>query len=235
MSRTTTVGSLLADALVEPPEPRPAAELFTQARRVRRRRRAGLGLAAALVAAAAVIAPGATGGRHGPAPVGPADRAARLRELLPPGIGSVEAAADVLHPGAAGALDGVYWIRRDGRLGVVRIETATSASAVPLGCAPELPEPAPRTCTYPARLGSAGLEVTERSPGGPAGSDLSWGRSYDAVLPLGDGTALYVDAIAGYHGYRAPGPAMDAPPLTLVQLRELVVSPELRARRPAHG
>ncbi|KIQ62529.1 hypothetical protein TR51_26320 [Kitasatospora griseola] len=230
MTGHAQIRQLLEHALAEPPAVADDRPLFARAARIRRRRRTGLGLAAAGLLAVGAIVPG----------WGPPDRpsaaerperqqAQRLQALLPAGLGTVERAAPVLGPGAdhAGPLDGVYWLRRDGRLGVIRIETGL-ASSPSLSCTPELPAVAARSCTLQAALRRDELTVDQR-PDPEGRVELAWGRSVDAVLLLPGGRALFVDAISGYRGARAPGPAMDAPPLTAEQLRDLVRRPELTA------
>ncbi|MEV8096381.1 hypothetical protein [Kitasatospora sp. NPDC085879] len=68
---------------------------------------------------------------------------------------------------------------------------------------------------------SGTLVVTDLPGDDPAGARLVWARSHDVVLLLGDGRAVSVDSIAGYHGAEAPAPAMDEPPLTVEQAVDL--------------
>ncbi|PJN24475.1 hypothetical protein [Kitasatospora sp. CB02891] len=231
MTGHAQIRQLLEQALAEPPAGADDRPLFARAARIRRRRRTALGLAAAgLLAVGAVIVPGwSPPDRPSAADRPERQQAQRLQALLPAGLGTVERAAPVLGPGAdrGGPLDGVYWLRRDGRLGVIRIETGL-ASSPSLSCTPELPTVAARSCTLQAVLRRDELTVDQR-PDPEGRVELAWGRSVDAVLLLPGGRALFVDAISGYRGSRAPGPAMDAPPLTADQLRDLVRRPELTA------
>ncbi|MFD8593788.1 hypothetical protein ACFV1L_02140 [Kitasatospora sp. NPDC059646] len=225
MTGHAQIRQLLERALVEPPAVADDRPLFARAARIRRRRRTGLGLAAAgLLLAGAFLPAWGPPDRRTAADRPERRQAERLRALLPAGTGAVERAAPVPGP-AGGPLDGVYWIRKDGRLGVIRIETGTATSAS-LSCTPELPAAATRTCTFQAVRRHEELTVDQR-PDPEGRSELAWGRSVDAVLLLPDGRALFVDAISGYRGSRAPGPAMDAPPLTADQVRDLARRPEL--------
>ncbi|KDN84790.1 hypothetical protein [Kitasatospora cheerisanensis] len=227
MTDHARIRGLLEQALVEPPAVADHRSPFARAARIRRRRRAGLGLAAAGLLAAALLVQGPGAPRPPSAPDRPErQQARRLEALLPAAVGAVELAVPLPGP-AGGPLDGVYWIRKDGRLGVIRIETGPATSA-PLSCTPELPGATGRICEDRAIRPRTGLTVDQR-PEPDGAVELAWGSSVDAVLPLPDGRALFVDAISGYRGRRAPGPAMDAPPLTADRLRELVRRSELVA------
>ncbi|MFI9099335.1 hypothetical protein ACIGXA_02335 [Streptomyces fildesensis] len=237
MSQDRTIKELLelAVADVEPLPGGVGPGLYLRAARLRRRRRiavaaSALALAGTLVAGIAVTAGGGEPRRNVPQAV-PARKEKPvevLRRLLPPGIGTVTQLSSAAGTNDdVGDLDGTYLIRKDGRVGAVRIIWGLSMPATP-DCAPTGKEQGELSCTTTKLAGGSQLLLKEFVSGTALIDGYLWGRSYRGMLSLGNGRTLMIASIAGLTGGPAAGPPMDAPPLTKEQLGVLAQRPELK-------
>lgn len=233
--------------------------VYAKAARVRWRRRAGVSAGAVCTVALGafvlpqLVSPAArapqTSSVAAPAePSGESSgtgRAARLTQLLPSGVGSVEEVsfADIIkhasplppEPPRTGPLDGQYAVRKDGGVGYLTVDVR-DAKAVerklggsPRGkdlCKVANGEPARTDCVREelsdGRVLTVWSDAMDYGDGTP-----QWGPELAARLVLADGGELNVRDSTGFEADIVQGPLLKTPPLTRAQLRELVLRPEL--------
>ncbi|THA32979.1 hypothetical protein E6R18_12305 [Streptomyces sp. A1277] len=230
--------------------------VYAKAARVRWRRRAAVSagavctvaLGAFVVPQLSSFAPEAprTASVAAPAkPPGGTERAARLVQLLPGGIGAVEEVsfADIIkhasplppEPPRTGPLDGQYAVRRDGGVGYLTVDVS-DAKAVErkLGGSPRVKDLCKQGNGERARTEC----VREKLPGGRVLTIWSdamdygdgtpqWGPELTARLVLADGSELAVRDSTGFEADIVQGPLLKTPPLTRAQLHALMLRPEL--------
>lgn len=232
--------------------------VYSEAARVRWRRRAAVSAAAVCaVAAGAFVVPGLSAGQAPQkssvaAPtelVGNSGRAQQLVRLLPAGVGTVEqvslaviikhATAEQAEEHPLGPLDGQYAVRRDGGVGYLTVDVRNAKMiAKKLGggpkdtnlCTSGVGEP-PRTDCVREKLPD-GRELTVWSDSMSHGDGTpQWGPELQARLMLKDGGQLLMRDSTGFRAGTAQGPLLGTPPLTRAQLRTLMLSPELLPRK----
>ncbi|WP_406454722.1 hypothetical protein OG782_25595 [Streptomyces sp. NBC_00876] len=228
--------------------------VYARAARVRRRRRAAVSAAAVCaVAAGAFVVPGLladpaprTSSVAAPAePAGHSARAAKLRKLLPDGVGSVEqvSLAFILKHAAPGRgkehllgpLDGQYAVRRDGGTGYLVIGLMDARMVEKkLGGGPRNTDLCETRAGEPHRTDCVseklpdGSELTIWSDSMDYGDGTpQWGPELVARLSLNDGGQLVMRDSTGFEADTAQGPLLRTPPLTRAQLRTLMLRPEL--------
>ncbi|WP_330240701.1 hypothetical protein [Streptomyces sp. NBC_00525] len=231
--------------------------VYARAARVRWRRRAAVSAAAVCtVAAGAFVVPQLSSSAtdtpqtssvasSAKAP-GATDRAARLAELLPSGVGEVEEVsfADIIkhasplppEPPRNGPLDGQYAVRRDGGVGYLTVDVMDAAAVrKKLGnsdpaadlCKPDKGAPARTDCVREELSGGRVLTIWSDAMDYGEGGTPQWGPELAARLVLADGSLLGVRDSTGFEADVVQGPLLDSPPLTRAQLRELMLRTEL--------
>ncbi|MGN9760542.1 hypothetical protein [Streptomyces sp. SD31] len=204
--------------------------VFARAARVRWRRRGVVaGVAAAVVAVSLAVTGVLPGnGREATGVTGttPGSRADRLAKLLPPGIGEIR---EVEHVVGEGPYDGLYAVHKDGGVGYLNIQVLP-------GRRQDWPVPVGDRCSS-YTPGTAATCVPETLPNGDqrestelARESRGYGNTYGpkrSVRLFTKGYLVMITANSGFEGKAAPGPRLDAPPLTADQLRDVVMSHEL--------
>ncbi|WP_327369810.1 hypothetical protein [Streptomyces sp. NBC_01217] len=231
--------------------------VYARAARVRLRRRVTVSAAAlAVVAAGVVTVPGLAAGAkpQGSSVAASAEiekdggRSEQLVELLPKDVGSVEQVSLAViiknatpeqaeeHP--VGPLDGQYSVRRGGGVGYLTVDLRDAesirkkfGSIDPAGdlCKPVNGEPRRADCVREEL--PDGRVLTTWSDPMKYGSMPLWGPELVGRLTLKDGAVLAVRDSTGLKSEQAQGPLLKTPPLTLAQLRTLMLSPELLPKK----
>ncbi|MCM2421556.1 hypothetical protein [Streptomyces sp. RKAG293] len=212
--------------------------IFARARSIRRqRRRARIALSALALAGAVtaglLLMPGTGDARrvqNAAGYSGPA-QTALLRELLPPEVGRIELNSK---PGGGKDVaigDGMYLVAKDGKYGEISIQNfAPDGSGAHDVCAEFDTKPWTADCGKVALSGGrtlwtwrivAGIQMYDDGTKSVAG--------YRAGLMLPDGRSMFIQVNAGdsLSGRRSDPTWMAAPPLTMAQLRDLTLRPEL--------
>ncbi|MDC0768097.1 hypothetical protein [Streptomyces sp. HD] len=205
-----------------------ADAVFARVARMRWRRRGAVAAAVAAVSLTAGIGALPGNGREpaGIADPQPGSRVDRLAKLLPPGTGRIR---EVRHVVGEGPYDGVYAVYKDGGVGYLNFQVLPGRREdwpVPLGehCSSYVPGTA-ATCVPETLPNGDQRESTEL-----AREIRSGGRTWEpfrAVRLFTQGYTVMIKAGSGFDARRTLGPALDAPPLTADQLREVVTAPQL--------
>ncbi|MCZ4120192.1 hypothetical protein [Streptomyces sp. H39-S7] len=219
--------------------------IFARARSVRRRRtRARIAVSALALAgtvtAGLLLMPGAgearrvqdAAGYSGPT------QTALLRKLLPPEVGRIEENGKADHGKDVAIGDGTYRVTKGGKYGEISIYNFAPDGSGPHDvCAEFDTKPWTAECGRTELSGGRTLWTWRILPGiRLRDEDARWKTiaGYCAGLSLPDGRSMFIqiqggDTLSG----RPSDPAwMAEPPLTLAQLRELALRPELLVRLP---
>ncbi|NEA59290.1 hypothetical protein G3I60_35305 [Streptomyces sp. SID13666] len=244
MNQDQAVRELLrraVDGLV--PVPNGTSErIFAQARSIRRRRRRARIAVSALALAGAVTAglllPGAVDARRGQIAAGYSGptQTALLRELLPPEVGRIELNSK---PGSGKDVaigDGMYLVAKGGKYGEISIHNfAPDGSGAHDVCAEFDTKRWTADCGKVELSGGRTLWTWRIVPGIQLYDDGTKSvAGYCAGLGLPDGRTMFIQVNAGdsLSGRRSDPAWMAAPPLTMAQLRDLALRPELLVPLP---
>ena len=164
--------------------------------------------------------------------------APQLAALLPPGTGTVRRMVEPARstkPGDVvfghGRLDGRYFIHRDGLTAYLDVNSYTPGTTPPQAqvglsadsCTQADGTPANTDCRTVTLPGGARLITLSRPAGqDEPGSAHRSGRGYSAYLEYPDGRGVMIDDMSGISGAAGYGTPFAAPPLTQLQLDQLV-------------
>lgn len=217
--------------------------IFAQARSIRRRRQRARIAVSALALAGAVTAglllmPGAGDARRVQIAAGYSGptQTALLRELLPPEVGRIELNSK---PGSGKNVaigDGMYLVAKDGKYGEISIRNFVPDGSGPHDVCAEFDTKPWTTDCGKVELGGGRTLWTWRIVSGLPLDDngTKTVAGYRAGLDLPDGRTMSIQVNAGdsLSGRRSDPDWMAAPPLTLAQLRDLALRPELLVPLP---
>ena len=164
--------------------------------------------------------------------------APQLAALLPPGTGTVRRMVEPARstkPGDVvfghGRLDGRYFIHRDSLTAYLDVNSYTPGTTPPQAqvglsadsCTQADGTPANTDCRTVTLPGGARLITLSRPAGqDEPGSAHRSGRGYSAYLEYPDGRGVMIDDMSGISGAAGYGTPFAAPPLTQLQLDQLV-------------
>ncbi|MEU3459801.1 hypothetical protein ABZ721_07545 [Streptomyces sp. NPDC006733] len=246
MSQDQAVRELLqraVDGLV--PGPNGTTErIFARARTLRRRRTRARIAVSALALAGAVTAGLLLMPGTGRAPrvqsateYSGLTQTALLRELLPSDVGRIDLNSKAEPDKNVAIGDGTYRVTKDGRYGEISIHNFAPDAYGPHDvCAEFDTKPWTAECGKTELSGGRTLWTWRILPGVRLRDDARWKSvaGYCAGLSLPDGRSMFIDVNAGDSlSGRPSDPAwMAAPPLTMAQLRDLALRPELLVPLP---